>query len=260
MQRNVLALAAGLALALPALAQPTAASASDLEAVLSQPEAYVGGPRLEARLKKQIDYVLGSPMTLERFGVKIRDPFSVNAFASKIKTAAKQRGEALGEPLPLPTLLKIKAKFPVIRRAYSFDDQALIIGPVFKSEAYQVKNSISAYAYWPLSIPACLFVDLSGQLADVDLGSPGVFAAHLFGEKLSRLKISPEETLALLGEGASKELSGEVLYRLQKPLQSYGSSVCGEGLVFELTPVSYTIHGFPSGSKTATQFFWGKGN
>lgn len=110
-----------------------------------------------------------------------------------------------------------------------------VIGSLFKGRGFQVKSSLSADSDGPPSSESPrLFVDLSGRFIAAGLGSPAMFASTCLAKSCA----------------AS-------IRRTSPVLRQFG---LWRRLMFELPSLRDAIHGFPSGSKTATLFFWGKGN
>lgn len=255
------ALLAALSFTTAATATATEPAPLDLEQLYSQHEQYIGKAATERMMRRAYESQIGSQMVWEQLGINYRDPFAIQEFKQRFERQLQERLKPLGEPQTLPPLISAQVKFKTDRSSYSFDNETLVIGPVFthlKSAA--IRPSGSGHSEWPFRIASCFRREISGKLEVHDFGEIGNFWAHISGEKLARMSIKADEAKELFKGQQTAELDGVALYRVITQPKSMGSTICGGGgILFELSPVSFTIKGLPGGERVLTKFFWGKG-
>ncbi|MCV2360502.1 hypothetical protein LNV08_16120 [Paucibacter sp. TC2R-5] len=253
---------------LAALSVTTAATAAaaepaplDLEQLYAQHEQYIGKAATERMLRNAYQSQIGSQLVWEQIGINYRDPFAIQEFKQRFEKQLQERLKPLGAPQPLPPLVSAQVKFKTDRSSYSFDNETLVIGPVFahlKSAA--IRPSGSGHRDWPFPIASCFRREISGKLEVFDFGEIGNFWGHISAEKLARMSIKADEAKELFKGQQTAELDGVAVYRVTKQPTPMGSTFCGSGgILFELSPVSFTIKGLPGGERVLTQFFWGRG-
>ena len=159
---------------------------------------------------------------------------------------------------PFPKFIAIDATFITDKVSFSFNDNSIVIGPVFTPiQNVTFQASIGGDSKFKRSIVDCFRTEFNDPTNLIG-GKIGLVIGHIEGEKLAKVNINPDDAKNLFGSSTSVSFKGTAIYKVESQPQFYASTQCGPGgYMYKLKPSKFIIQNFMgSQDYEITSFYW----